>query len=287
MNLKLRVNYDYAHLLFKEDEGVNLGDSKFGYDVKVVKFDKNSALFEEVAKTSKFVREKYGTSFFYDWDIRREYTEKEINDAKLFQMNVRKYFEPTGEECGTEYDETCICEICGSGRKQISPLRIRKGRFLNKRDVATTIGDEMVVSKKFVNTVKENGIKGMTFGPVFFGENMAEDCFQLMAEGEKLEVAEQTTFGIDLYDLSERCRKEIYRCPHGDNLGLNLISEAYVKNADSISQHDFFISKQTYGVKRGLLRPHYLLFCSPKLYRVIKENHLKGFNFEVAHIVNQ
>jgi hypothetical protein len=44
---------------------------------------------------------------------------------------------------------------------------------------------------------------------------------------------------------------------------------------------------QTVGLKTGYLRPEHLLFCSPGLYRVIKENHLKGFNFEIAHIVNQ
>ena len=85
--------------------------------------------------------------------------------------------------------------------------------------------------------------------------------------------------------------REISGCPNGDHLGLNILSEAYVHNSASLSQYDFFISKETVGNKiteenqGSLIRPSHLLFCSPKLYRVIKENNLKGFNFEVAHVV--
>lgn len=50
--LELRVNYKYAHLVFKEDEGVNLGDFQ-GYSVKVVKIDTSSAVFEKVGQVSK------------------------------------------------------------------------------------------------------------------------------------------------------------------------------------------------------------------------------------------
>ena len=285
--LELRINYKYSHLLFKEDEGVNLGDPEFGYSVKVVKIDTSAPVFEEIRRVNEYVRNKYDSFFFAGWIFHRKYTEKELNDTKLFQMTVRKYFETVGEDCGTEYDESCACKICGSGRKQISPLRLKKGRFLHGRDVARTFGGEIVVSKKFVNVIVENGIKGMTFGPVFFGENRAEDCSQLMIEGQNLELAEQTQFGVNPYDFSEKSETEIFKCPQGDNLGLNILSEAYVKDCPPLHTSDFFISEQTVGLKTGYLRPEHLLFCSPGLYRVIKENHLKGFNFEVAHIVNQ
>lgn len=284
--LELRVAYEYAHLLFKDDEGENLGESSiYGPTVKVVKIEPHSSLFEEVGKMDKYLRKKYGTFFFAGWKYIRKYTEKELAAAKLFQMDVRKYFEPTGEECGTEYDENCACEFCGSGRKQISPLRLKKGNYLNRRDVAITIGGEIVVSRRFVETIQENNIKGMMFGDVYIGKSLSGDCFQLMPQGEELNISKETVFGVNPYDFSESSPTEVFKCPKGDNLGLNILSEAYVKGSVAISEKDFFISKQTCGFKSGLLRPSHLLFCSPKLYRVIKENNLKGFNFEVAHVV--
>ena len=58
--LELRINYQYAHLLFNEDEGVNLGDPLFGPpSVKVVKVDTSTPLWEQVKKTCDYVYETY------------------------------------------------------------------------------------------------------------------------------------------------------------------------------------------------------------------------------------
>ena len=284
--LELHIDYKYAHLLFKEDEGVNLGDPLFGPpSVKVVKIETSSPIFEQVGQISKDIREKCNDLFFAGWKYIRRYTTEELAEARLFQMNIRKYFEPTGEECGTMYDEHDVCKLCGSGRKQISSLHLKKGKYLNKRDVVSTIGDEIIVSRRFVDRMKENNIKGMSFGPVYIGKELSEDCFQLMTEGEELEISEKTVFGINPYDLSERSGTEVFKCPQGDNMGLNILSEAYVKEDENLHTSDFFISRQTYGMKSGYLNPQHLLFCSPKLYHVIKDNGLKGFDFEVAHVV--
>ena len=288
--LELRINYQYAHLLFKEDEGINLGDPLFGPpSVKVVKVDTSTPLWEQVKKTCDYVYEKYKKTFYYSWNFKRIYTTKEVAEAKLFKMEVRKCFEPAGEECGTEYDEQSACPICGTGRKQVSPLKLKKGRFLNKRDVARTLSYEIVVSKRFVEVVQKNDIKGMTFGPVYLNNKLSEDCFQLMMEGEHLEVDEQTKFGGDPYDIYPD-EGWAEGCPKGDHLGLNILSEAYVKASEALSQYDFLLSRQAYGVKKSLspnslFYPQHLLFCSPRLYHVIKDNGLKGFDFEVAHVV--
>lgn len=62
--LELRINYQYAHLLFKEDEGINLGDPLFGPpSVKVVKVDTSTPLWEQVKKTCDYVYEKYKKPF--------------------------------------------------------------------------------------------------------------------------------------------------------------------------------------------------------------------------------
>ena len=284
--LELRINYEYAHLLFKEDEGVNLGDPP---SVKVVKVDTSSPLWEQVKKACDDVYEKYKKTFYYSWNFKRIYTTKEMAEAKLFRMEIRKCFEPAGEECGTEYDEQSACPICGTGRKQVSSLKLKHGRFLNKRDVARTLSYEIVVSKRFVEIVRGNGIKGMTFGPVYLNNKLSEDCFQLMMEGEHLEINGKTKFGGEPYEyLPDDGWAE--GCPNGDHLGLNILSEAYVNASNRLAEFDFLLSRQTYGVKKSLspdslLYPQHLLFCSPKLYHVIKDNGLKGFDFEVAHVV--
>jgi hypothetical protein len=41
----------------------------------------------------------------------------------------------------------------------------------------------------------------------------------------------------------------------------------------------------TGGAGSPLWRPRPLLLCSPKWYQIVQQNKLKGFSFEIAHIV--
>ena len=41
---------------------------------------------------------------------------------------------------------------------------------------------------------------------------------------------------------------------------------------------------QFLGARRGLLRPERLMLISPRLRRLIEEERLKGFEFEVAYL---
>ncbi len=121
-----------------------------------------------------------------------------------------------------------------------------------------------------------------------------------------MDISPRTVFGINPFDLSEvdpprtftRWRKDgtmykenfpgkIYKCPNGDNMGLNLLSEAYIKSSTILDGLDFFASRQTVGTRQGVIRPRHLLFCSNRMMRLIKENGLKGFQFEKAHVENE
>lgn len=77
---------------------------------------------------------------------------------------------------------------------------------------------------------------------------------------------------------------EIYKCPKGDTIGLNLLSEPYVADNPLIKDFDFFASRQKLGVKRGLLRPEPIYFCSPAFRKMIEEEKLSGFEFEITNI---
>lgn len=270
--LELRINYHYAHLLFKEDEGKNLGTS-----VKVVELSKEDPRYRQVPIIAEEVKKKYDRGFFFGWLIKRKYSKKELDTATLLHLKIKAVFEPTGEECGTLYDETSACEICGVNRKQVSPLILKKGT-IPKKDIAKTIGGEVVVSEKFVNAARQRNLKGLQLSPI-----NVEKYYQLTANME-IELSPNTIVGINPFDLSTSSEGEIYKCPKGDTIGLNLLSEPYVLNSQSIGEYDFFASKQRIGVKRGLLRPEPIYFCSPTFRKMIEEEKLSGFEFEITNI---
>ena len=268
-------------------------------DISHIEIDTLSKLYNNLKDIYDDVRIQYNSHLFAGWQYHRVYTRSEINSAQLFQINIRKWFNDScGKEHGTVYDHSYACPICHSGERQVSPLHLPKGRYMLHRDVIITLGYEVVVSKRFVDMCKANDLKGLTFGPVYFGKTLSQDYFQLMEEGTTLEFSPETKFGINPCDYSGSCPIpsnldngiwkdgiEIYKCPKGDNLGLNILSESYVKNSSVISEYDFFISRQTYGVYRGLAVPHHLMFCSPRMRQLIIDNNIKGFDFEIAHVI--
>lgn len=68
---------------------------------------------------------------------------------------------------------------------------------------------------------------------------------------------------------------------------MNILSEAYIKDSPILKDLDYFASTQTVGLKKNLFRPFHLLFCSNRMMQIIKENKLKGFKLEVAHVVDE
>ena len=79
--VEFRIIMEYAHLLFRDDEGTNLGDT-----VKVVKIEKNDPRFNAIGELQKKAREN-NDLFFTCFDYRRSYTETEINNAKWFRYS--------------------------------------------------------------------------------------------------------------------------------------------------------------------------------------------------------
>lgn len=274
--LLLRINYNYANLLFKPNEGKRLGTS-----VKIIELSKDDQRFSQIPLIDKKVQEKYDQKFFFGWEIKRKYTKNELEEAQLLHMKIKKTFEPAGEECGTLYDETESCEICGVNRKQISPLTLKKSS-IPKQDIARTITGELVVTEKFVSIFQKKGLKGALFKPVVF--NKAVSNYSQLIASTEIELSEKTISGINPFDLSPSNEGEIYKCPKGHTIGLNLLSEPYIVQSQIINNSDFFASKQKIGVKRGLLRPEPIYICSQTFRRVIVEEKLKGFEFEVARI---
>ena len=287
---EFRIYEDYYHLL------PHPNNARFNGAVYVLKISRDNIIFHKLKEINKKVKEKFGKSIFGFWNVKRSYTKKELVEAKLFHFKIKTTFEPTGEECGTLYDETFTCKICGANKKQISSLILKKGS-IPKKDIARTIGGEIVVSDRFVNAIKQRKMKGLALTPVNF-EKQPSTYYQLTANME-VDLSHRTVAGVNAFDFSEssegtdftiqggyhiKFEKEIYKCYKGHTIGLNILSEPYVLNSPLIKGFDFFVSKQKIGVKRGLLSPEPVYICSPALKKMVKEEKLSGFEFEIAHI---
>jgi hypothetical protein len=281
---EFRVFEDRYHLLHLPN------NAKYNGSVYVLKIEKKDVLFQEIEQLDNELRKK-GNAGFGIWSVKRIYTQKELENACIFHLKIKTVFEPTGEECGTLYDETAACEICGANRKQVSPLSLKKGT-IPKKDIARTIGGEVVVSEKFVNAARQRNLKGLQLSPV-----NVEKYYQLTADME-IELSPNTIAGDNPFETSAGSdggiynisgyevvfEKEVYICPKGDLIGLNLLSEPYVTDSPLIKEFDFFASRQKIGVKRGLLRPEPIYFCSPSFRQMVEDEKLSGFEFEIANI---
>ncbi len=288
--IELRVNYNYAHLLFKADEGVNIGTS-----VRLVELEKNDKSYNQIPIISKSVKEKFNSFFFSSWDIKRYYTKRELNSAKLFHMKIKSVFEPAGEECGTLYDESVACKVCGANRIQISPLLLKKSS-IPKKDIAKTIGGEVIGSERLKSCFEQRNLKGIEFKPILFKRGEAS-YYQLLPD-VSLNLSKNTLAGVNPWDFSEerekgihmisgyevKFDKEVYKCPKGHTLGLRLLSEPYIIDTQKINEFDFFSSVQKIGVKRGLLNPEPIYLCSASFRNMVMENKLSGFGFEIARV---
>lgn len=277
--LEIRINYDYAHLLFNANEGKALG--MISPSVLLVEISKDDSRYYKIPLIEKEIEKKYNRGFYFGWEIKRKYTRKELDSAELFHMQVKTFFEPTGECCGTEYDESVACNICGANGKQITPLFLKRGK-IPKKDIAETIGSEIVVSERFMNVVKDRGLKGCVFSPVMFG-NKPSSYYQLTASKE-VELSSSTVVGINPFNLSGSEGGEVYNCPNGDTIGLNLLSEPHVLNSPLVKEYDFLASRQKIGVRRGVLRPSPVLLVSPAFRKMVEGEKLTGFKFEIARL---
>src|SRR5688572_5854827 len=143
---EFRIYNRYAHLLLKTDEGTKLGI------YRVIEISRNDPKFDKIKILAEQIRKEHNDFFFLYSNIKRQYTKQELDNATLLHLKIINTFDPAGEECGTKYDESTACEICGSDRKQVGPLKLKKGS-MQKTDISWTIAGEIVVSNNFVKSL--------------------------------------------------------------------------------------------------------------------------------------
>ncbi len=179
---EFRVNEKYAHMLFAEGEGTLLGD-----DVRKVNIETSDIRFPRMNILQSRLREK-GESFFWGHHLHYVYTNTEIKRAVLFSIWITAAFEPTGEECGTEFDDSETCLECGAGRKQISDLVLDLRKAPRTKDIARTIADEWIITQRLAELMVDAKLTGFDLQPVRHKARYQDDPLVLstVPSGRKL-----------------------------------------------------------------------------------------------------
>jgi hypothetical protein len=275
---EFRVLEEFAPLLFEADEGKRLGDT-----IRKIEIATDDPRYLTIGRLQAEIGAKTDRLFFSSWNLRRRYSKAELEAATLFELQVTSIFEPAGEECGTKYDETTACPLCGAGAKQITPLYLPERRIPKSKDFSRTIANEILVSRRVAELFARHAITGFVLLPVRYNRVSSaesQDWFQLIVNNSGAEVIAPTRIGINPFDEDE---KGEYRCSQGDLIGLNLLSEVFIKSA-SLGNEDIIRTRQYVGVRGGVIRPERIILVSAKLRRLIEYEKLKGYEVEVAHL---
>ncbi|HEY5706536.1 MAG TPA: hypothetical protein VIS96_13270 [Terrimicrobiaceae bacterium] len=136
--VEFRIPEEHAARFLQSDEGVSLGGSVRKYELEM-----GSPRFAEIGHFDKKLRAE-GRAFYTACIIRRRYSKRELDAASLFCLKITSLFDPAGEECGTQYDESTACPRCGTGARQASPLFLDVKRIPKTKDISQTIAGEVV-----------------------------------------------------------------------------------------------------------------------------------------------
>ncbi|WP_113960016.1 hypothetical protein [Roseimicrobium gellanilyticum] len=166
---------------------------------------------------------------------------------------------------------------------QATSLFLPESRIPKTKEISKTIGGEIVVSQRVKELFLRHDVTGAALLPLCPNSSSSAESnawFQLGVLEANAEVIAPTRVGIDPFDddVKGECR-----CPLGDLVGLNLLSEVTITSG-SRGEADIFCTRQFVGVRRGLLRPERIILISPKVWRVLVSEKIKGVEIEVAHI---
>lgn len=105
--------------------------------------------------------------------------------------------------------------------------------------------------------------------------------YQLVVTSTPVPTVPPTCFGVHPFDEDPA---GLYRCPFGHVSGLNLLSEVWVPR-EAWDGSDFVQTENMVGTRGGVLVPMSLLLISPRLWRLLRAEQVKGYKVEVAHLV--
>jgi len=190
--VEFRVQEEHARPFLRPDDGTVLGDPEinalFGPLVRKLVLDVSDPRYAEVGAIAKRMFEEEDDYFYHGWDIHRYYSTQEIESAELLEMIPTSMFEPDGESCGTVYDYSDACPLCGAGRVQKSDLILDLRKAPKTRDIAATIGSELIVSQKMAELFADHNVTGVNLRPVRHKARYIDDAFDFTRYAQGREI---------------------------------------------------------------------------------------------------
>jgi hypothetical protein len=203
-SVEFRIPEELAAEYLPDDVGKRLGDEMFGYSVRKVVVPTDSPLYIKIGKLHREFTAR-GEDFFYGRNYIRRYSDLEIEEAKWLQAIVTRYFEPSGEECGTLYDTSRACPHCGAGAPQLTELKLDLRRVPRGDGFASTIADEIVLSQRAAELLVEAGLTGFELRRVEHKARYKDDAIdprRLAAGRELIREAESEGAPYDSWKFS-------------------------------------------------------------------------------------
>lgn len=278
--IELRIPEKEASRFLTPDQGTRSG---YGGWIRHLTLRVDDPLLARIKEIDARIRPSK-KRVFASWNIKRRYSPAELEAAALLQLHITAVFEPAAEECGTEYDDTDACPVCGAGRIQRSPLRLPASRLPRHAGIAVTIaGDEWLISDRLVGLLREHGMTGWRAQPIAWtGPTPASGrgWHQLLVTSRSVVATPPTRFGTDPFHPDP----DRYRCPFGHVSGINMLSELFLDH-NSWDGSDVVRTADLVGIRRGLLVPAPRLLVSQRLGRRLRDQKMKGFEVEVAHLI--
>jgi hypothetical protein len=168
--IEYRISEEYARSVFGMSDGKRISAT-----LRLIKLDQSDARWAQLAH----LYSTHKGEGFYGWRISRRFTTAETKNATLHLFKINVGCLPTGEACGTAYDNSEVCPLCGAGRAQVSPLRLRLTETPKVAEVAQTWGGEIIVSVRVARLLIDSGVTGFGLGPVQRAKKGEEEPFTL------------------------------------------------------------------------------------------------------------
>lgn len=271
----LRINPYYAHLLFKPEEGIDLGI------VRKILMDSTDPRFSRLGELENLVRRKHDNNFCISAFAKREYTKAELESARSFVLSLRPMFEPKGLDYDTQYDFSTACAECSAGYRQNSNLRILT-RGLGKRDILQPFSGEIIISSRLAKILAESGFSGFEIRPILNPKSgkEASDFFQFVIADHNARISEMTRVGDYLLEPEQTgCSKG----RAGHVIGQLRFSELRLMSVSKLD-NDVTYTKEYLGSRQGMFLPTPEIVVSPRFRKLLLQHKVRGCKFEVAQI---
>lgn len=170
--IEIRVPESHAEKHLPDEVGTRLGI------VRKLELRPDDPLLKQVAQLDREFRSN-GRAFFTAWIPHRKYSAGELGEAELLKASAKQVFEPAGEECGTDYEESTACPECGAGAKQTNELRLDLRKAPRNADFAETIAGERIVSQRLAECLIDSRLRGFTLPRVLHKARYEDDPVEL------------------------------------------------------------------------------------------------------------